>query len=263
LHGNIEILPNLSIKQYTDNLFRLTNIRKPHKMDREQPGRDVNAEKIDQSLSRSRSKVFEYAICNEWEYFVTLTLDKNKMDRYDLPEYIKKLGKWIQIQKRKDLHLKYLLIPEPHKDGAWHMHGLINGLREQDLRKFTLDEDIPEKMKKMIRSGRKLYDIPAYRKKFGFVSVEKVENSEAVAKYVTKYISKTLQSDLKREKEKKLYYVSRGLKTAEKVIEGYLPVGELYQITFDFENDYIRLKDMNYTQFNAFIQSYLNKVIIT
>jgi len=192
-----------------------------------------------------------------------LTLNPDKHNRYDLNEYIKKLGQWIRDQRKKGMDLKYLLIPEPHKNGAWHMHGLITGLRDQDLRQFQLSENIPEKMKKMIRSGRIIYDIPKYKDKFGFVSVEKIQNREAVAKYITKYISKALQADLKREKEKKLYYTSRGLKTAEKVIEGYLPVGELYRITFDFENDYIRQKDMDHKQFMAFIDRYLDKIIIT
>lgn len=43
-----------------------------------------NEEKLENSLSRSRNKVFEYAYCNDWEYFVTMTLDKTKYDRYDL-----------------------------------------------------------------------------------------------------------------------------------------------------------------------------------
>ena len=254
---NVEITPNFSVKYYNDDYIKLIWKLYPGEREWTHPGRDIHDKKLDESISRARSKIFEYAICNEWEFFVTLTLDKNKMDRYDLSEYIKKLGQWIRNQRRTGLDLKYLLIPEQHKDGAWHMHGLFNGFREQDLREFTLKENIPLYMKNLICEGRKLYDVPKYREKFGFVSVERVKNQMAISKYITKYVSKALRYDLDREKEKKLYYVSRGLKTSEKIMVAALPTAILEKATTQGKKfDYVKILDMDSDQFYDFMQSY-------
>lgn len=261
---NVEIMPNFSIKSYNDEYFKLIWKLYPVKREDFTPGRDINDEKLWVNISRAKSKVYELAICNDWDYFVTLTLDKTKQDRYDLNKYSKDLTKWIQNQRRKGIDINYLLIPEQHKDGAWHMHGLITGLRDKDIRQFTLEEDIPKKMKKMIKNGRQLYDIPAYRKKFGFVSIERVKSKESVAKYITKYISKALQADLKREKEKNLYYRSKGLKTSYTLLEGALPTAMLEEATFQGKKfDYVKLKDMNSQDLYNFMQSYSSYLILT
>ena len=39
---------------------------------------------------------------------------------------MKKAHKWINnCKNRKARELLYLLVPEQHKDGAWHIHGLL------------------------------------------------------------------------------------------------------------------------------------------
>ncbi len=38
-------------------------------------------EKLANSISRSRQKVFEYAYCNDWDWFVTMTLDPKKYEQ--------------------------------------------------------------------------------------------------------------------------------------------------------------------------------------
>ena len=51
--------------------------------------RNVNDEKLENNIIRAKSKVLEYALCNDFEYFVTLTLDSKKMNRDNINEYIK------------------------------------------------------------------------------------------------------------------------------------------------------------------------------
>ena len=50
----------------------------------------VNDEKLDSNISRARSRVYEYAMCNPWQHFVTLTLNKKK---------VRQNGSW-KIQSR-------------------------------------------------------------------------------------------------------------------------------------------------------------------
>ena len=38
---------------------------------------------------------------------------------------------------------KFVFVPEMHRDGAWHLHGLINDLPVDHLRPFTLEEKLP------------------------------------------------------------------------------------------------------------------------
>ena len=124
-----------NIKKYNEDMYKIVYSKLPIK----RPGfehkdnfkrfRGINDSKLSNSFSRARTRVFEYASCNEFEYFITLTIDKEKLDRYDLKEYIKKLGQFIRNYRRDyGCDIQYLLIPEKHIDGAWHMHGLIKGI---------------------------------------------------------------------------------------------------------------------------------------
>jgi len=92
-------------------------------------------------------------MCNDWTHFITCTLDKDKYDRYNLPVFQKDLSQFLRNQRKKyKAEIKYLLIPEQHKDGAWHMHGLLQGLKECMLSDFS--ENTPKKLKE---SGYKEY----------------------------------------------------------------------------------------------------------
>ncbi len=84
------------------------------------PGNDVERAK-----RRARSNVYDLALCNDFKYFVTLTLDGDKIDRYDPAEVTRHLSYWLDNHVRRH-GLKYVLVPELHKDGAIHFHGFFN-----------------------------------------------------------------------------------------------------------------------------------------
>ena len=89
----------------------------------EQPPAETDAER---AARRARVRVRDLARANEWSYFVTLTLDAARVDRYDMPAITKKLNRWLDNHVRRD-GLRYVLVPERHKDGAIHFHGLFGG----------------------------------------------------------------------------------------------------------------------------------------
>lgn len=197
-----------------------------------------SGERIACNVSRARSRVFELAACNEWEWFVTFTLDPEKYDRYNLSRFRGDLSQWIRNQRR--LHggtLRYLLIPEQHKDGAWHMHGLFAGVPESEVRLFDLAENIPEKLRKTIRSGTPVYDFPRYRDKFGYVTMTRVRDADKCASYITKYITKDIGDGVANGGH--LFYASRGLAGAELVYEGAL--ANASAMHWDFEGDYCKI----------------------
>lgn len=198
-----------------------------------------NGAKLEESISRTRSTIFELAICNEWEWFVTLTLNPEYHDRKDLKSYKTKLSTWIKNHNRiHGTSIKYLLIPEQHADRqSWHMHGLMMGLPETELQEFTMQEKLPIKMIIELAKGNQLYNWPAYEKTFGYISISKIRDVENVSKYVTKYITKDLIKT-KIGLNDHLYYCSQGLKRAEIIYRGPLT----QELDEDYSNEYIKVK---------------------
>lgn len=197
-----------------------------------------NGAKLEESISRTRATIFELAICNDWEWFVTLTLNPEYHDRKDLKSYKMKLSTWIKNYNRiHKTNIKYLLIPENHQDGSWHMHGLIMGLAITELQEFTTQEKLPIKMIIELVKGNQLYNWPAYEKAFGYISISKIRDVENVSKYITKYITKDLIKT-KIGLNDHLYYCSQGLKRAEIIYRGPLT----QELDEDYSNEYVKVK---------------------
>ena len=140
-------------------------------------------ENVSRSIRRAKTSIYDYVICNDdLDLFVTLTLDKDNVNRYDYKEIIKKLNNWLDNHKRRN-NLKYVLVPEHHKDGAIHFHGFFNSssLRLVDSGHKTV-------------KGQVIYNLPQFR--FGFTTgIKTVGTRSKIANYICKYITK--QSDNK------------------------------------------------------------------
>lgn len=133
-------------------------------------------EDLERARRRARAKVRRLALANEFRWFVTLTLDKEKIDRYDEKLIVRRMSQWCSNQvKRRGL--KYILVPEHHKDGAIHFHGFFNDVLE------AVDSGKTDK------NGHKIYNLPQWT--YGFTTAIELygEYSCAVA-YVVKYIGK-------------------------------------------------------------------------
>lgn len=183
-------------------------------------------DKLSQSLSRARKVCLEYALCNEWKWFATLTIAKNNFDRKNLDGFYERFSEWLKYMKKKSgKKIPYLLVPEQHGDGSWHMHGFFNSDIDQFLIPFKdlLESgvNIPYKLVQ-----KDYYNWPGYQKKFGFCSFGKIRNHDATAFYATKYISKSFQGGNKRV-GLNLYYNSRGLNRAEYFDSVYGPCAAL------------------------------------
>lgn len=205
-YGDIYRLLKMSAKKSSDRTYVLSE--DPHS----------GGERFANNIARARGKILEYGYCNSWEYFCTLTLDGAKNDRYDLKTYVKDLGIWINSYNRKyGCKLKYLLIPEQHKDGAYHMHGLLSGVSAQSL----------------VRNEYNYLDIPFYRKRFGYISLSRLKSKDNAVSYITKYISKGM-SQTEIESGYHLFYASRGLAVKEIISEYFVPD----DFSMVYENDY-------------------------
>lgn len=214
------------IYKYSDDLFRVVYFKsglavKGYEDDdsgykrSSPPG---GGDRLDNNLIRAKSRVRELALCNDFDWFVTFTLDGSKHDRYDLAAFKKEMAQFIRNQRRlKGGEWRYLLIPEQHQDGAWHMHGLMGGLPDG-----------------VVRTNANGYaELVPMAKKFGFTSLSAVKDKRRVASYITKYLTKDFGAG--SEKNKHLFFSSQGLKGKELVSEGAL-CGDFH---FDYENDWI------------------------
>lgn len=233
---NFVYRPALILKQYNDNYYRLIymkSVRMPGfeevKKRKKNKIENINDDNIDYStISRSKRKIREYILCNEWNYFVTLTVNGRKHNRYDVNEITKHLRKCLHRLRKKsyfyDCKFNFLFVIEKHKDGAYHLHGVIN---------------IPENFLYENKNGHlscKQFD------DLGFQSFEEIEkDKEGTAHYITKYISK----ECIRFPGKSLYICSRGLKLAES--ETFYNFSDLSILLdndfFKFMNEYCMLRD--------------------
>lgn len=156
---------------------------------------------IKDAMKRAKDKIFEIAMANKWEWMITLTLDQEKIDRYDKTEVLKVISKWFdnQVQRRK---LKYLIVPEYHKDKAIHFHGLVSGQLDFEFSKTYKIKGVkqPVKINTLTRRGltvdnvdvKEVYNVNNFP--YGFSTALPLDgNTERVAMYMTKYITKDLQ----------------------------------------------------------------------
>lgn len=61
-------------------------------------------------------------------------MDETKYDRYNLLAWKRDFTQWLRDQRKKyrklgyDFDCPFLLVPELHQNGAWHMHGLFGDI---------------------------------------------------------------------------------------------------------------------------------------
>lgn len=162
-------------------------------------GKKAEGDDMARSMRRARAQLRRLALANQFEYFVTLTLDPERIDRYDGAAVTKALSRWCDNMVRRH-GLRYILVPERHKDGAFHFHGFFAGDGLQ-----AVDSGVEW-------DGRAVYNLPQWT--LGFTTAQRLygEYSAAVG-YCCKYIGK-------QEGERPLgrwYYSGGSLAKPEKI----------------------------------------------
>lgn len=139
-------------------------------------GKKAEGADMERSMRRARAKLRRLALANQFEYFVTLTLDPAKIDRYDGAAIVKALGRWCDNMVRRH-GLRYILVPERHQDGAYHFHGFMAG-DGLEVRDSGVEWD-----------GRAVYNLPQWA--LGFTTAQRLYGDyHAAVGYCCKYIGK-------------------------------------------------------------------------
>lgn len=211
---------------------------------------DSSPEKLKNNLSRAKSRVFDLAICNDWDFFFTGTFNSNFICRDNIDVIRTKLTQFIRNYNRlHNCNIKYLFVPEKHKDNVnWHIHGFISGIPLTDLHKFQIGDKMGQYLVSKVNSGKSLYSWLSFSKKFGFSDLEPIVDRVKSASYITKYITKnTSVTSLGSH----LFYASKGLKSSFNlcIVNGCFSTSDS-----DYFNDYVKVKTFyNTDDLNSFL----------
>lgn len=171
-----------------------------------QRGEASTPESMARAARRARRRLYDLCWANpQLEWFVTLTLDSERVgDRYDVPGQSKRLTRWLDNAVRRK-GLAYVIVPELHKDGAIHWHGLLSsgGLQYRDSGTLIRPEggapmrprSAAEYTSLMDAGAHRVYNLADWR--YGYSTAVHIYGSrEAALGYVSKYITKAQQSGL-------------------------------------------------------------------
>lgn len=178
--------------------------------------------KVKDNLIKTKEKIYDLANANEWNYFVTLTFSADKCDRYSFNQTSKKVREFFKnYRQRKDKAMKYLIVHETHKDGAYHYHGLLQ-LNNLDTLKNSGHST---------RKGQIIYNWHSY--KLGFSTVTEIDNLDASRWYITKYLDKDMDKDYVKG-QRRFYYSQNCVKPTKDVAFNYNVDG----FDFCYETEY-------------------------
>ena len=182
--------------QYNDNNIRIVHQKYCRKKGFEEIKKQeyipqINSDEVDRvSLSRTRRNIRELALSNNFEYFATLTVNSEYADRFHLTECQNLLRKKLKKLKRKNDDFAYIFITEKHKNGAFHFHGLVKGVKD-----FYINNNG--------YLSHSVFD------EIGFNSFSKIKNYSKTCNYILKYITKDC---VKNEARHSLHIQSRSQK---------------------------------------------------
>lgn len=183
-------------------------------------------------LRRIRKTSRSIAYGSRWAWYVTLTVSPELCDRYSFDDIYRRVFRDIIYRynhgARSDRRLLYFFVPEFHKDGAIHLHGLLKNVRRESLR----------------RNENGYLEIADFRNHLGFMNIQSLSKAsrdgyKKTVDYVLKYVTKSFEH---LPPGVHSYYCSKGL-----------PRGEVIQKTYDesiealinsadyvYENDYVK-----------------------
>lgn len=155
---------------------------------------NLSSDSVRISRSRTIKKIYDIGRSNYWDWFLTFTFNRQKVDRYDFVQCAKKMKNWLDYLRERNPGLKYIVVPEQHKDGAWHFHGLFANMNEKE---FVVSG-------KKTDDGKDVYNVGKYQ--LGWTEGVQLDGSFAVVSYLCKYVTKKL---CEATKGKKRYWYSR------------------------------------------------------
>lgn len=192
-----------SAVMYVDTPFRDENgeIMKAKPMLSDEELEFRRQESIRCSLSRTKNTILRLILSrNDWKFFATFTFSPDKVDRYDYEQCRKYIFKYLSDVKKSCPDVAYLIVPELHKDGAYHFHGIFT----KELPTVYVGE--------FKKTGGATYHCVGYDG--GFNTATLVRDTVKCARYICSYITKDM---IAVSKYKKRYFASENLHKSDRL----------------------------------------------
>lgn len=199
-------------------------------------GCTVQDGRFDSNLSRIRRRVRDLILCNDFTFFCTFTFNGERVDRYNYDACRKRLTKWFNnFRSRYAPDFRYLVVPERHKDGAYHFHGVLSGIPQSEF--YTPDKILkryPDGKLRLVANTPGYVSWRRYEDSLGFFNCSVIKSKVATAVYCTKYITKQL-ADMPEGQH--LIMTSAGLHNPQLLYDGQAPMS----FKPDFECEFCKM----------------------
>lgn len=178
--------PDYAVYAYGNEVYKFVRYNSKSGSNTEYHKRKSDSfEKFDSSFRRACSNILGILLSNDFEFFFTGTLSPEKGDRFNLCEFREKITQFMRDKRKKyNSAISYILIPEPHKDGAIHFHGCVS-VPYECLSRFDASAPLD------LQRGD-FYNWADYQKSFGFCSLSPIRDRMATAFYMLKYCTKDI-----------------------------------------------------------------------
>lgn len=178
------------------------------------------------SLRRTKILMNMLLEMNDFDWFATLTFDKEKIDRTNDELVYHAYKKYIDNTKQRFPSFRYLTVLERHEDGCIHFHLLIGGLTTKQLglvnsgkvccswayyKNKIASREFFERTKNEHEltdtDGLSVYNVTSFP--YGLTTVTRIASRERCNSYVKKYINKDIGKST--EIFKKRFFYSKNL----------------------------------------------------
>ena len=168
---------------------------------------------------------------NDFDWFWTLTFDKEKIDRTNDEEVFNCYKKYIDNLKHKYPSFRYMCFPERHEDNCFHFHLLVGGLtvkqmglvdsgkvccswakQKGGIASKSYYEKTKDKYLRKETDGEPIYNVCSFV--YGYTTASRIVSRERCNSYVKKYVEKALGST---DFFKKRFYYSKNLNVPDVV----------------------------------------------
>lgn len=157
------------------------------------------------SFNRTKNKIYNYARANRWEWFFTFTFNPQLVDSFNYDEVVEYMSGFLRYMSdlsRKNNNwnrsLQYLIVPEKHKSGRYHLHGVFSNL---DMTVWKIKYSGHS-----TKGGLPIFNVACFP--YGFTTATQVQSSTRVSHYIAKYITKDMFDSIKNRKR---YWVTRNV----------------------------------------------------
>ena len=183
------------------------------------------------SISRTKKMLKMILSMNKFDWFCTLTFDKDKIERTDDESVYIAYVKFINNIQHQFPTIRYVTVLERHEDGNIHFHLVIGGVPWQKLglvntgkvcchwatkKKKICSLEYYNKTKDLHElketDGLTVYNITSFI--YGFTTATRIVSQDRCNSYIMKYVEKALGST---EIFRKRFYYSRNLVVPEVV----------------------------------------------